>query len=123
MVKLIYCAQPGRLPNKKRKVMSFVSRHGGAPLHPFQAFPFGLYEGGPIGREKTMKFCRRLISISDEVWLFGVSEGTLEDLNHAVKIKKPIKLHLEFDPEWKRYYNKLKRKYGYPLGKLQSKNK
>lgn len=97
--------------------MNFVVKKGHAPLHPFQAFPYELYEGGRVGRKKTMKFCRRLIDIADEFWLFGISEGTLEDLLYALKKKKLVKLHLEFDPEWKKYYTRLGRKYKHPLEK------
>jgi hypothetical protein len=70
-----------------------------------------LFEGGKIGREKTMELCQRLIEAADEFWLFGVSEGTLQDLTYALKIKKPVKVFLDFDPEWETHYKKLKEKY------------
>jgi hypothetical protein len=111
MNKLVYCAQPGRLSNRKREVMNFVLEQGYAPLHPFQAFPYDLFEGGKIGREKTMELCQRLIEAADEFWLFGVSEGTLQDLTYALKIKKHVRVFLDFDPEWEVYYKKLKEKY------------
>lgn len=51
--------------------------------------------------------------------MFGVSNGTLEELVHAVDQSKPIKLYLDdFDPEWKTYYKDLGPKYGNPLDKI-----
>ena len=119
MIKLIYCAQPGRLSDKRKQVMDYVINQEHAPLHPFLAYPYELYEGGFVGRKKTMEFCQRLIDITDEFWLYGISEGTLEDLVYALKIGKPVKLHLDFDPEWKVYYERLGQKYNYPLEKIK----
>lgn len=119
MSKLIYCASPSRLDKKKKEIMDFVTKKGHGPLHPFQSFPYERFEGNKrIGREKTIEWCLRLIKICDEFWLFGISEGTLEELNHALKIKKPVKYFLEFDKDWESEYKKLKKKFGDPLEKF-----
>ncbi len=79
MSKLIYCAAPARIVHRLKDIMDFVTNQGNAPLHPFQAFPYERYEGNPrIGRTKSMEWCLRLIDISDEFCMFGVSNGTLE---------------------------------------------
>ncbi len=110
--KLIYCATPARLNHKKKEIMDFVTNKGHAPFHPFQAFEYKRFEGGPAGRNKTIKFCKRAVEICDEFWLFGVSNGTIEELKCAMKKKKPIKIFLDqFDPQWKKAYQKLARKY------------
>ena len=97
---LIYCATPSRLNYKMKEIMDFVTNEGNAPFHPFQAFPYERFEGGPIGREKTMEFCRKAISICDKVYLFGISKGALDDVKEGKKLKKPIKEFVElFDPE------------------------
>lgn len=116
MSKLIYCATPSRLVNKINEIMDFVTGLGYAPLHPFQAFPYGRFEGNPnVGRKKSMDYCLRLVDISDEFWLFGISEGTLDETSHALGIKKPLTLHLDFDQEWKIFYEKLRLTYQNPL--------
>ena len=121
MSKLIYCATPARLNIKRQEIMDFVTQKGYRPLHPFQAFEYERFEGGPIGREKTIEFCKRLVDISDEFWMFGISEGTLAEYVHALKIEKPIKLLFEtYDPEWRQYYQKLAEKYQYPLEQIAS---
>ena len=105
MQELVYCATPSRLSYKMNDIMNFVSDQGKGPFHPFQAFPYERFEGGIIGREKSMEFCRRAIGICDEIYLFGVSEGTLDDLLEGRKQKKPVSEFVEkFDPEWRRYY-------------------
>lgn len=122
MSKLIYCATPSRIVSRLKDIMDFVTNQGYAPLHPFQAFPYERFEGNPkIGRAKSMEFCARLIDISDEFWMFGVSNGTLEEVAYAIKISKPVILQLEaFDPEWKKFYKELGKKYGNSLDKLLS---
>ena len=117
MSKLIYCATPSRLVNKIDEVMDFVTNQGYAPLHPFQALPYERFEGNPrIGRIKSMDWCLRLVDISDEFWMFGVSNGTLEEVAHAIKIVKSVKIFLDsFDTEWNKFYQELGNKYGRPL--------
>lgn len=123
---LIYCATPARLVDRMHAVMDFVTQQGLGPFHPFQAFEYHRFEGGPIGRKKTMAFCCRAINICDEFWMFGVSEGTLTELCYVLKRNKnrkhpkPIRLFLdEFDPAWKTEYTKLKDQFGDPLTKLK----
>ena len=87
MNNLIYCATPSRLVHKIADIMDLITNRGDAPLHPFQAFPYERFEGNPrIGRKKSMEWCLRLVGICDEYYMFGVSEGTLEEAAHAIKI-------------------------------------
>ena len=122
MSKLIYCATPSRIAYRMEEIMDFVTNQSYAPLHPFQAFPYERFEGNPkIGRTKSMGWCLKLIDISDEFWMFGVSNGTLEEVAHATKIIKPVSLKFSgFDPEWKEFYKKLGSKYGNPIDYLLS---
>ena len=116
---LIYCATPARLSDKKKEIMDFVTKQRLGPFHPFQAFEYERFEGGPIGREKTMEFCCRAIDICDEFWLFGISEGTLSELCYALENNKSIRLFLdEFDKDWREEYEKIKDKFNDPLSKL-----
>jgi hypothetical protein len=118
--KLIYCATPSRLAVKTGDIMGFVAEQGHAPLHPFQALPYEMFEGNPkIGRSKSMEWCLKLMGICDEVWLFGISEGTLKEIAYAAKIHKPLRIELDkFDPEWRKLYRKLGPKQENPLGRL-----
>lgn len=122
MSKLIDCATPSRLNHRINDIMDFVTNQEYAPLHPFQAFPYERFEGNPkIGRAKSIEWCLRLINISDEVWMFGVSNGTLEEITHAIKNNKPVYLKFDsFDSEWEKFYKELGYKYGNPLDKLLS---
>jgi len=106
--------------------MDFVTEKGFGPFHPFQAFEYDRFEGGPIGRAKTMEFCCRAVDICDEFWMFGISEGTLTELYHVLKEnslrKRPIPIRLfldEFDEDWKTEYAKLKDQFGDLLSKVK----
>jgi len=119
MSELIYCATPTRLVTKIEEIMDYVTERGLAPFHPFQAFPYQRFEGNPnIGREKAMEFCFRAVDMSDRIWIFGVSHGTLQEVNIALAKKKPIELHLHLDSGWRRFYEELGKKYGNPLDYL-----
>jgi len=100
--------------------MDVVTAEGYAPLHPFQALPYERFEGNSrVGRDKSMEFCMRLVDVSDELWMFGISSGTLMEAVHALDIKKPVEFKFEyFDPEWKKFYEELGPKYGNPLDGL-----
>ena len=122
---LIYCATPARLGQKRVEIMDLVSQHGYGPFHPFQAFEYERFEGGPVGRQKTMEFCCRAIDICDEFWLFGISIGTLTELCYVLDRNstsinpKPIKLFQnKFDERWLEEYIKLKDNFGDPLSKI-----
>ncbi len=119
MSKLIYCATPSRLAGKTGEIMDFVTNKGYAPLHPFQAFPYERFEGNPnIGRKKTMEWCFRTVEISDEVWLFGISDGTLGESQYGLKIGKLIVPKLQFDSQGRSLYQKLGSKYDLKLRKI-----
>ena len=125
MSKLIYCATPSRLIHMMADIMDYVTSNGDAPLHPFQAFPYERFEGNPhIGREKSMEWCLRLVEMSDEFCLFGVSIGTLEETVHAVKMEKQVSVCFDgFDPDWERFYAELGPVYGNPLDEILRKRK
>src|SRR3989338_904456 len=108
MLGLIYCATPSRIVTKIEEIMDYVTEQGLAPFHPFQAFPYKRFEGNPnIGRQKAMEFCFRAVEISDRVWIFGISHGTLQESKTALAKKKPLELHLQFDPQWRKFYEEL----------------
>lgn len=119
---LVYCATPARLTNKMEEIMDFVTERGYGPFHPFQAFEYKRFEGGVVGRDKTIEFCCRAIDICDEFWLFGISRGTLLELCYNLYLQrpKPVKVFLdEFDEKWQREYKKLKDEFGDPLSKIK----
>jgi hypothetical protein len=81
---LVYAATASRLGAQTEEIMLCISNQGLAGLHPFNALPYRHFEGGAVGRQQTLEYCLRLIDISDEFWLFGISEGTLLELKHFV---------------------------------------
>jgi hypothetical protein len=122
---LVYCATPARLKRKKNMIMDFVTSLGLGPFHPFQAFQYERFEGGPVGRTKTMEFCCRAIRICNQFWLFGISEGTLTELCYVIKLnrKRKNKIHImlflnDFDKKWVSEYARLRKAFGDPLSKI-----
>ncbi len=117
---LAYCATPSRLAHLTDEIIDYVLyRVERLPLHPFPILPRRLYEDGPIGRERTMKVCLRLVDHCDALLLFGVSEGTMREVTRAIYRGKPIALIDGFDPERETFYEKLKAKFNNPLDKFE----
>ncbi|HUD08065.1 MAG TPA: hypothetical protein VMQ52_03240 [Candidatus Saccharimonadales bacterium] len=120
---LVYCASPARLGNLKHKIMEYVADQNKGPLHPFNALPYKYFEGGKLGRAKTMEVCCSLIGVCDEFWIFGISEGTLIEATYffaqASNKNKPFRVLVnEFDKEWKIYAKKYSNNYKETLKKL-----
>lgn len=109
------------MKSRVKEIMDFVTERGFGPLNLIHSFEFERFENGPIGREKTLEFCLRMIDASDEFWIFGISEGVMIELDYFLKHRKgrPVKLLMDqFDPEWKKYYDQLKPRFGDLLSKL-----
>lgn len=116
-MKLIYCAIPSRMSKiLSKEINLFVMSFSEFPFNPFMAFPLELYENGPMGREKTLDYCKKFVEICDEFWLFGLSEGTIEELERAISANKKIKTFSNFDKEWFNEKNKLINKIDVLIG-------
>lgn len=100
---LAYCATPTRMREQWKPVMESVLADGDCPLYPFNAI---IEEhSAKLSREQLMSFDFRLVAKSDSLVLFGVSEGTLEELRLARHLGKPVALRYhEFDLEWEKEY-------------------
>ncbi len=113
-VQLVYAACPSRLAGLRADIMGFVGARGHACLHPFNAFPYEYFEGGMVGRDKTMEWCCRLVDACDELWCFGVSEGTCMEVDHLLRTKgaDALRSHVDrFDPEWRQHAGDLADRY------------
>lgn len=111
--KLVYVAMPSRLAKIKEQVIDYVDNRISKWIHPLHSLPYEYFEGGGASREETMNFCCKLIDYCDEMWLFGISDGTLTELDYFLsrnrtyleenKLKILVK---EFDPNWKEILKK-----------------
>ena len=113
MRKIIYAATPFRIENLKDKICDFIQDKGHFPLHPFNTLPMLRYNYDNFTREEIMKVCYGMIDISDELWIFGIGSGSLDEFEYAKKIIIPTKSFAkQFDPEFtwhsekKKYHKK-----------------
>lgn len=120
MGKRIYCAIPPRLVSYQRRIVDVVAAQNCVPIHAFQTPPCESFENRSVGRELSMESRKRMVDISDELWMFGVSDGTLEDLSYALSIEKPIRLNGQFDPSWNEHNLRLRKKHSYALEKYHA---
>ncbi len=117
--KIMYCAIPTRMRDKAEEIRSIVRKMGYAPVIPFDVGPYEDFEGGTVGRERTLDFMMHVQRFCDTCGLFGISEGTLGEINYAQKTGQEIKMFPSYDPEWDVFYDNLNKKYGDPFANLR----
>lgn len=118
---LAYCSIPSRMAGKTEEIMDFVQAQRYAPFNPLLAFPRKRFEDGAVGREETLEICLRATRICDELWLFGISEGTVAELEYFLtgiiftlysgRTKRIKFFFKEFDPAWRENLEKLEKEY------------
>jgi hypothetical protein len=102
MKKIIYAATPFRIENLKDRICDFIQEKGHFPLHPFNTLPMSRYNYDNFTREEIMKVCYGLVNISNELWIFGIGNGSLDEFAKAREINLPTKSFVkQFDPLWK----------------------
>lgn len=77
--------------NRKKAniICKYIIRQGYLPISPLHSFLF-IDEETPELRSEIMSVCYRLIDISDEVWVYGDSEGCRLEKQYAEKVGKKI---------------------------------
>jgi hypothetical protein len=71
-------------------VCEYALRQGFLPLNPFRVFEYFL--GDRVKRDLVRQGNNQLISIADEVWVFGpVSDGVLFEIVRARNLRKPVR--------------------------------
>ena len=111
---LTYCALPSRLRHLTQQTYDFVIAKGHAPLHPFITFPEKDFaDKSTFGREQSLRFALQLVGASSQLYIFGISEGTIIEANRAYAQSKPIDIFVnEFDSDWKKYYPEMRKRFG-----------
>jgi len=71
-------------------ISKFVFERGAIPVNPFMCFDYFLLD--TVNRDIVRKANSKLLSICDELWVFGeVSDGVLKEIMQAKKENKRIK--------------------------------
>lgn len=113
---------PTRLQRLKGLAKKIARRCGYAPTVPFDVGAFKDFEGGRIGRERTLKFMIGYMRLCQTVGIFGISDGVMGELKDALDEGKEIRVFYGLDPEWEKMYEQLKGKYSDLFARLRGKN-
>ena len=94
MKKYIFLSHPyanNPTENKKKvdKICKYLIKHDIVPISPLHLFSF--YDED-ADREYIMKACFHMIDMCDEVWIYGDSEGCMEEMNYALSKGKKVVL-------------------------------
>jgi hypothetical protein len=72
-------------------ICEYVLKQGLLPINPFRVFEYFL--GDRVDRDLVRQGNNQLISLADEVWVFGpVSDGVLFEVVRARRLRKPVRL-------------------------------
>lgn len=122
--KIVYPIVPSRFDMETWDIiLNFIREKGYVPFDHRRGAPFEDFEL-KLGRKKTLSFLINIMRQCDVVWIFGISEGGMGEFKTALDIRDTngnieILVSLDFDPEWEKYYNELKRGYGNPIERLR----
>ncbi|MBI3633879.1 MAG: hypothetical protein HY226_06370 [Candidatus Vogelbacteria bacterium] len=126
--KIVYPIAPSRLNNETwDKILNFIRKQGCTPFDHRRGAPFDDFEL-KLGREKTLLFLKNIMTQCDAAWVFGISEGGMGEFKSALDMRDTgsqieILCFYDFDPEWEKYYEKLKPKFGDLISRLRGTNK
>ncbi len=126
--KIVYPVVPSRFNDETwDKILDFIRIKGYVPFDHRRGVPYKDFELG-LGRAKTLDFLIRVMKQCDAVWIFGISEGAMGELKVAIEMKEggssiEILGFYNFDPEWDKYYEKLRKKYGDLIAHLRGKRR
>lgn len=94
---VIYICSPyagDREANAKRaeRYSRFVWEQGGIPLAPHLLFPRFMDESNPNERQAGLRMARKLLTMCDEMWVFGdrISQGMAAEIAEAAGRMIPI---------------------------------
>jgi len=89
--KLIYTAQSKNFFYCRDAVCEFVFRKGAVPLNPFRVFDYFLSDR--VSRDVVRDGNRKIIEVSDEVWVFGqaLADGVILEIALATRLGKPLR--------------------------------
>ncbi len=87
-----YRSNPERNKQMADAICKYLSRKGFLPISPLHLFS---YMQDDSRRQEILEVCKRLIDISDEVWVYGDSAGCLEEMRYAKRTGKPVRILFE----------------------------
>jgi guanylate kinase len=120
--KIMYCATPSRLRHKSGEVKEFARKMGYVPVIPFDVGPFEEFEGGKIGRARTIALMLQLERGCDATGVFGLSDGTMLEFEDAIIRRQEVRLIPELDPEWDMRKDGYNKQYGPLFGIIRERN-
>lgn len=88
---LVYTAQSKNYFYCRDAVCQFVFESEAIPLNPFRAFDYFLSDR--VNRDAVREGNRKLIQVSDEMWVFGqaLADGVILEIALATRLRKPIR--------------------------------
>lgn len=121
--KIMYCAMATRLRHLREKVKEIARRWGYAPVIPFDIGDLEDFEKGVVGREGSLEYMLYINRYpKSDTGIFMISDGAMGEFRDALDSKKEIRVDLSLDPEWEKYYEELKPKYGDLFARLRGPN-
>lgn len=124
---VMYVAHPTRLRDKGDAIEEYAYKMGFAPVNPFGCGKYEFFEGGRMGRAKTLDFGlsvqRRLCG---HTGVFGISDGVLGEVEDRLKWDKEKRIWIYydagFDPRWDSEYERLSKIRGDLFSVLRGNN-
>ena len=115
---VMYVAHPTRLRALGDKMEEFVYKEGFCPINPFGCGKFEHFEGGIMGRPRTLEFGLAIQQqLTGNTGVLGISNGVMGEIRDRLNWDKEKNIRVfrdaGFDPLWDEEYERLKIKPEY----------
>lgn len=115
----MYCAIPTRMRDFSEGAKAVARKAGYSPVVPFDALSYEDSEGGPLSRERTLRFDIDLMRCCDILGIFGIAPGVMGELRDALDRNMEVRIFHGHDPQWEAEYRPLMLKHGDLLAELR----
>ncbi len=115
----MYCAIPTRMRSFGEKAKEIARKAGYSPVVPFDALSYEDSEGGPLSRQRTLRFDIELMRCCDTLGVFGISSGVMGEIRDSLNRQIEVRVFYGHDPKWKKEYQTLSVKHGDLLAELR----
>ena len=110
--RVMYCAIPTRMRSFSEEAKAIARKAGYSPVVSFDALSYEDSEGGPLSRERSLRFGIDLIKCCYVLGIFGISPGVMGELRDALSRWIEVRTFYGHDPEWDKEYEALRVKHG-----------
>ncbi|NCN52896.1 hypothetical protein GW950_00340 [Candidatus Wolfebacteria bacterium] len=123
---VMYVAHPTKLRHLGEEIEAYAYKAGFSPVNPFGCGQYKYFEGGRMGRPRTLDYGLSLQkTLCGNTGVFGISDGVMNEVRHRLTWDREKNIWIfkdaGFDPDWDSEYFRFSKKYGDLFAEIRGK--